>query len=248
MRANPGVCVVLCALLCGPTTALAAERNPSPVAHRVRDGSPVWVSARVAFAPTGELREDLFSPNGRKRLDELRAMNGHECVYAMQFPSLEVHTPTDSLEQLAVHSQAVIAGDVIGAEAGFYRERPGTLFTVRVTNRVKASPISSRDVTYLFVGTGQIETPLGTICAKTPLNSVEVAIGDRVLFFAPSHPIDEEKGIYVVEPAKQILVESARELTLPNALATPGAPRRLDEAIRQAQAAIGTDKGKARVR
>lgn len=225
------ILVPLCLL--SPLAAMSAlEREVAPIAHSRVTAAPIWVSASVAFTPSGDLREDLFSPAGRRRLYTIRDMNGAECTYGTGFPSLGVHTPTGSIELLARHATAIIRGKVVAAEVGFYREHPGTLFSVRVSQRLRDSDGEPQPTVHLFVGAGEVDTPHGMICGVAPRGTPLPAVGDDVMFFAPGPPIDSENEIFVIEPDRQLLVQSAaKELQLPKQLRTEAAPADLDAVV-----------------
>jgi hypothetical protein len=238
---RPVVAAVLVHCAIAFALPLAAEVKLQPIAHRIVDGTPVWVSEKTAFGPDGELRRDLFSDAARAFLEEVRTANASECVSFAGASSLDIHAPSDSIDALARYSETIIAGRVVAAEQGFYRGEPGTVFTIRVSHRPKGTTAESSDPVHLFIGAARIDTGRGLICARTRRNAVHPAVGDDILFFAYGEPIDIENRILAVDPQRHILVQSDRGIRLPRALQNDSAPRTLDEAIRRAALAIGED-------
>lgn len=228
------------------TTGFTPDVEVAPISHAKSDGRPIWVSEGAAFDSTGNLRSDLFSPHVRARLDELRKMNGNDCVHFAASPTIDHFLPTDSLADLAAHSFEIVAGEVVSSEKGFYAGNPGNLFAVRVSHHLKGH--GSRRTALLFVGDGRIDTPRGAICALTPRHSVVPKVGDRVMFFPYQAPRDVENDIFLAEPHTQIVVQTGDTLQLPAALRTGVGIKNLEHLIERVAASVAKDKGSARTR
>ena len=225
-----------------------ADIRVAPISHAKSDGRPIWVSESVAFDSEGNLRSDLFSPHIRTRLDELRKVNGNECLRFAAAPSIDHFLPTDSLAALAAHSLYVVAGEVVSSEKGFYAGNPGTLFHVRVSHHVKRPSPSSIPTAFLFVGDGRIDTARGAICAMTPLHSIVPRVGDRVMFFAYQSPRDVENNIFLAEPHQQIVVQEGDRLHLPRALSRADGVNNIENVIEHVAASVAKDEGSSRKR
>lgn len=152
------------------------------VARRASDGKPLWVAATAAFQEDGQLRRELFSDYARERFDRVRARNIDDCTVFTGGGPLEIFEPMDSFEALVAHAKAIVAGEVIGAEQGFYAENAGTLYTIETSRTWKLNGLENGAHAFLFVGSARIETPRGWICAKPPSDAPVLAVGDHLLF------------------------------------------------------------------
>ncbi|HEX8408304.1 MAG TPA: hypothetical protein VF883_05530 [Thermoanaerobaculia bacterium] len=220
----------------------ASNSKLEPIARRITDGKPVWVSEKAAFTADGEFRDELFSIQQRAMLDDLRKKNGSKCSLFTDFPALAIHAPSGSLEALAMHASRVVTGRVVAAEQGFYQEKPGTVFTMSVSWNLKVAEPRGSDTARLFVSVARIDSGRGMLCAMPPLNAVVPKVGDDVLFFAHLEPTDVENKIYIVEPHRHILVETEGRLILPKRLQSEDSPRNLDDAIRRVAAGLAAEK------
>lgn len=169
---------------------------------------PVWVSASVAFDADGNLRPDHFSNGDRKRIEANRRRNpGPDCVVSTGRP-FETNRQSKSLSDLVANSLAIVTGNVVGIEQGFFTGMPGVLLAVKVESRLKRfAAVDDDEFVFAFVGEGRIETTKGLTCASS-LSAVPMPqIGDGILLFAYDNPIDIARSILHVDPRQQLVLE-----------------------------------------
>lgn len=194
-------------------------------ASTLQAGPPLWVSSRVAFDKNGDLRADLFEPGFRTILERNRAANTDGgCRSALGAPVIGDYASKRNLDEVTRSALAIVSGDVIGADVGFYNGTPGTLFQIAVHDIPKAlgrfrdEPGSAR----VFIADATIPTRQGIICSREPFAAAIPAVGDRVLVFSSFDPIDSDRQILPVEARSQLIVEHAGTLYVPAALRGTG--------------------------
>jgi hypothetical protein len=235
--------IIAFALLCN-SYFFAGARNPTVAALPTtaygaltgRIAPPLWVSSRVAFDEKGDLRSDLFEPAFKAMLERNRASNRDGgCRSALGAPVIHEYRPQRDVSDLASHALAIVAGDVVRADPGFYNGTPGTLYRVAISDVVKSMGRFDRraGIADFFVANATIVTPRGTICARDPLATAVPAVGDRVLLFSPFQPADVDGRILPVDSRSGLVVEHAGKLSLPPALRAVRSVGELVSALRE---------------
>jgi hypothetical protein len=180
------------------------------VADRAKSSSsvPLWVSARAAFRPDGELRAEMFATVPLSMLNDNRRQNsGSECRVVLGSPPLEDFTPKDSFDALVSSALTILEGQVISTDVGFLNGVPGTLVSLRVIETFKSlGHIATKGNIHVFVGEATIPTPTGVICSGTFSKVPTPAIGDDVVIFASVEPLDAEHRILSLDDRKQLVV------------------------------------------
>lgn len=213
-------------LLCFISAVTLSGAEVPEIAYRSLDGRPVWVAASTAFDENGHLRADLFSERVRNRFGRIASKNRTRCeVYAGSGP-LEIFERMDSIQSLAEHSKTIVEGTVTDAIQGFYADNPGTLFAIAVAGALKGDRVREHQHVFLFIGYAKIDTPEGAICAMPPKGTTVPAVGDRVLFFSSLQPADTEQRIYLIEPHRQLIVQTSSQLAIPDPLRSAGSTAR----------------------
>jgi hypothetical protein len=204
--------------LLAATSGVAQDAPDIPsLLHSARDGKVLWVSEAEAFDGEGNLRADRFSDAMRARIDAGRAMNGSDECRMFSGTSSQNYLAADSPETLERNARVIISGEVTQGQQGFFAGRPGTLFTVRVKEKVKGSHGDVRNgFIHLFLDDARMQTAKGLICARSAVKLPLVA-GAKVLFFVNYVPFDTAGMIYQVDPKTQLIVSSAGKLHVPPA-------------------------------
>jgi len=180
------------------------------VADRAKSSSsvPLWVSARAAFRPDGELRAEMFDTVSLSMLNDNRRQNsGSDCRVALGSPPLEDFAPKDSFDALVSSALTILEGQVISTDIGFLNGVPGTLVSLRVVETYKSfGHIATKGNIHVFVGEATIPTPTGVICSRAFAKVPTPAMGDDVLIFASAEPLDAEHRILSLDERKQLVV------------------------------------------
>jgi hypothetical protein len=183
-----------------PSTAARIGARAGSVAP-----TPIWVSASAAFAKTGELRPELFSRADQVILKQNQKQNSIRCKAFLAPRPSEEFVAKDSLDALVANSLSVVRARLVEREPGFYNGAPGTLFALRPAAFLKSyGRISFTAPLFLFVPEATIQTPNGLICARTFSDIPLPALGDEVVAFVTSDPIDAEQRILEDDTRKQL--------------------------------------------
>ncbi|HEV7487376.1 MAG TPA: hypothetical protein VGQ65_17025, partial [Thermoanaerobaculia bacterium] len=138
------------------------------VADRADSSSsiPLWVSARAAFRPDGELRAEMFDTVPLSMLNENRRQNGgSDCRVALGSPPLDDFAPKNSFDALVGSALTILEGRVISTDVGFLNGVPGTLISLQVNETYKSlGHIATKGNIHVFVGEATIPTRAGVIC------------------------------------------------------------------------------------
>jgi len=225
----------------GPQFTHPSVSIPDTISSALPNHKPVWVAADVAFDAHGALRKELFHEAATSALEsylsaersaEKAARNTGDCAQTINGSGPELAVSIDTADDLARNSMAVVRGEIVGARQGFYIGLPGTLFAVRVADRLKnVGGVSNGDTLYVFVDSARIETASGLICAKpfAPAASVPT-LGDQVVLFAVFDAPDASHSIVPVDLTRTIVVQHDGRLGLPRAFRT--APvRSIDDVV-----------------
>jgi len=183
--------------------------------------TPLWVSSRAAFDKDGRLRADQFTEINRRLINQNIAANSDgECTVFMGAPPTEQYTPKNSLDALVANSLAIVSGEVVGADTGFYLGTPGTLYTVRVADIAKSfGRVGHANPLLLFVPEATIRTAKGSICSRA-FNSVPApTIGDTVLVFSYEDARDVEGRLITVDMHSQLVLQRREQMFAPPAVA-----------------------------
>ena len=185
---------------------------------------PLWVSSRAAFDLDGRLRADQFAENSRRFINQNIAANSSgSCSVFVSAPPMEQFKPKNSLDALVANSLAIIAGEVIDTDTGFYLGTPGTLYAVRVTDVPKSlGRIAHADPLLVFVPEATIRTPKGTICSRTFTSVPAPAIADSILIFSYDDARDVEGRLITVDLHSQLVVQRRQQVFAPAAIPAAG--------------------------
>jgi hypothetical protein len=192
-----------------PTHAAKALLAPLVAARENSSSSvPLWVSARAAFRPDGELRAEQFGAVPLSMLNENRRRNsGSDCRVALAAPPLEDFAPKDSFDALVASALTIIQGHVLSTDTGFLNGIPGTLISLHVNETYKAlGHLATKGDVHMFVAEATINTPTGVICSRTFSKVPTPDVGDDVVIFASLDPLDADHRILTVDERKQIVV------------------------------------------
>lgn len=231
--------VVVSIPLCG---SQRQESDSAPLTVRAALASssapPIWVSSRIAFDEQGRLRKELFEPAFHEILEANQKANPSGCHTALGAPTLELHLQNRTLDDLISHARTIIAARVVSADTGFYNGTPGTLLGLAVNDVPKAMgryPLTERTA-QLFIADATIPTARGTICAREPFAPALPAMGDRVLLFAMTDPIDADYHIFTPDIASHVVIEHGKRLFAPASVPTAPAARSFDDLLEATRA------------
>lgn len=192
----------------------AAHDVPRIVFDR-EDGPPMWVAASAALRADGSLRSELFLEPFARRLERHRAVNVDRCVSYLTAASLHL-PPAATVEERAAASHAVVAGEIVAFDEGFFFGVPGRLFALRVTARPKSfGHAPAAPTLYLFAAQADLATPRGHFCSAPAPGSVLPRVGDRVVAFAQLPSRDALGEVLVVDLRSGLLVQRGDELLGP---------------------------------
>lgn len=192
---------------------------------------PAWVSADAAFDEQGALRRQYFDDYSRERFDRIRKQNADGCRIYTGTP-FEHERSVASLDQLIANALTIVSGEVVASRQGFLFGQAGTLYTVRLSDRLKSfGDFRGGKTLHFFIQVARIQTTRGWICSITPLAVIPTpAIGDRVLLFAFGDSLDTENTIAAIDPRTQLVIERSGVLYSPKSVAVHH-PRRIDDLL-----------------
>ncbi len=182
-----------------------------------------WIPAADAFTPTGELRPDLFVPGYAAMLARHLKANSTGCEQFIVQNLFDESLGRAPLDPLVSASLLILRGRLSHAEAGFYLDLPGTLFTLVPSEVLKIDPrVAARSTFFIFIPEATIQTPIGFICSKARgtargKNPAPV-VGDEVLLFVSLPPINTARDILRVDTETQVVVNRDGRILAPAAL------------------------------
>jgi hypothetical protein len=200
----------------------SAVEQPTPGNRgttRVGSASREWIPAAAGFTKTGDLRPDLFTPGARKMLDDNRKANSTGCSQFLVPNLFDPSLAHGSLDDLVSASLLIVRGRLYQAEAGFYLNTPGALFTLLPDEVLKTDGrVYTQSALFVFIPGVTIQTPSGFICSKALPNTPSPAVGDEVLLFVSLPPLNSAGDILRVDTWSQVVVNHGGHIFAPAAI------------------------------
>lgn len=223
-----GLAMALPALSASPQSATPGVLIPDTIASAFPGAKPVWIAANVAVDTNGEIRSDAFETGEIAAIQnhvrvfrgKNRAAANADCIETLNGTGPELAVALATPDDLARNSLAIIEGDVVAGRQGFYLGLPGTLYAIRVADRLKdVGGVSSGSVVYLFVDEARIATAAGFLCAK-PFAPADLIphVGDKVLVFAVFDTADATHSILPADLNRTVVVQHGSHLAVPKSL------------------------------
>jgi hypothetical protein len=204
-----------------PQTAASAD---------LADSIPLWVSEEMALDAHGNLKVDLFHRHRIKRFLGLSgAVDSEGCTITVARPALEQAVDGRSIDSLARSSRRIIRGEVVASGEGFFVGIPGTLYAVRVDDVI--SDEFTAPVVYLFLGVARIELANATICSTLWKDSLQPAVGDKLVAFVHFKASDSDGKIFEIHPQKQLFLQRGDEIRRPSSLTSLAEGARLADVM-----------------
>lgn len=221
----------LVAIFLGPVPVLPAAAGPPASPATVppldlREEGPerhlAWVSLEAAVDPEGEVRWDLFSTIFPEQLRQRLDFVAKRLEADPDLDPLEICTVTvtsggprpDSLGTLVEEALAIVRGRVVALEQGFAGERPATLLTIEVEERLRFHPsYSGSDYLYLIYVHGRFDFAGTPLCNWGGGFEHPPAVGDRLLVLPRREPMDPE-GRVISAPGEAVFVETGDGVTV----------------------------------
>lgn len=196
-------------------------------------GQPVWVSAGAASAD-GALRLDMFGDASRRNLEEQvrhiaearktapppdhtprdlqpvmeRAPYlSEELCLSSSIVFSHPQVPRDSFEALVRHARDIVGGRVVAIDQGFVNGLPSSMLEVELDTVLRSSgDFAASRTLYVVHPYAVFRIGNTAFCRKEPAYPYRPQIGDRVLLFPASAPIDAH-DMLVWPEAEEVVAE-----------------------------------------
>lgn len=218
---------------------------PETFYARVADRtSPIWVSIDLARTPGNQIDWKLFAPEERASLrsrlatqERLKAeertksltlsqslgrepLQDTNCItYEKTFYHLGEELKGSGFDGLVRSARGIYSATVTGLSQGFFLGSPATVLKLEVTQawRTESGWAPPKDLfgVYPFA---RFAIGEGVFCSGVPGSLPQPRIGQRVIVFVTSKPIDREQSLLWVEPDYFIAEKSDGGVSLPPAL------------------------------
>jgi len=214
---------LLAALLLPFTVGMSGNGVPKLLRYEHSDAF-AWVAESEAFDGEGNLRADLFGPSAEPLKVNLAANSDGACHQFMVQPPAERTVRDTSLAEASANAKAIVTGEVVSTERGFYEALPGTLIGVR---RGNGRPPR---LAFLFIPAASFVTPRGALCSRSLANAAVPRTGDRLVAFSFDQPTDRQGLIHPMNPDRALIIErDGKRIYTPAQLQTELAGLQFDE-------------------
>lgn len=234
---RPTKALLIPAILLGLATAGLARQEVPDIfmsTNPVRE-EPIWVSARTALSPSGEVNREYFPEYaenkiryhleaGRKSVNEQKKAGKpvDPCgIYVSGTPEYQAPKPARSLDDLIEHSKAIYRGRIVGADIGFLDGLPGKLLRVEIERAYRSSAdYAAEQPLFLVHPSARVKVQGQLFC--TPHRSYDPKVGDRVLLFGYYPALDPGRSL-LAPAVEHVIYESAEgKLHIPERLRNDG--------------------------
>lgn len=206
--------------------------------------APIWVSADLARTPDNQIDWKLFSSSERsslrnalatqerlkatERIKSLRLsqalgrepVQDENCVtYQKTFYHLAGELEGPGFAGLVRSAQGIYSALITGLSQGFFLGSPATVLKLEITEAWKTdrelAPAKELFGVYPFA---RFAIGEGVFCSGVPGSLLQPKIGQRVIVFVTSKPIDRQQTLVWVEPDYLIAERGDGGVSLPRAL------------------------------
>jgi len=193
------ICVLACLAMPAATISHAQEEWGDEREGKVRIPDRIgelWLSADMLVSRNGGLllaQHELLDQSWGEELSAALESPGEECLEIGPGTYAEVPLPT-SFSDAVEKADAIIYGAVTGIAGGFYAGmHPGLLIQVEVKEWVDRQPdYPERPYTYFYYPVGDFRLGSIEICKKDTSWPDPPKVGDEVLLFPRSEPLDPD--------------------------------------------------------
>lgn len=201
-------CMALVANL-GDVAASRSGRIPLSIASRYGPAAhPAWISARAALNSKGELDFQALPRDLARSIQRQIESGDYEkqgCIQTLEVQIDPLPGPVKAkgtLEDLAKNSIDILYGTVTDIDSGFGSHgTPALLLEVEVAERIKHSAeIADSAYLYLEYPVANFEAGGYRFCKKDRRWPEPPGIGDRVMIFPYSPPVDEAGQVIAPSP------------------------------------------------
>ena len=229
---------LLALLVSGSLPGVASADLSAPPIIYTKSQNPIWVSAEAAKSASGEINwgvlgeeahriyEGVLNSKPPLKLTEPGKSTEYDLDFSGVLPdcvhygaAFEDHfnPPSDrTLQDVAKNARAILSGEIVGIDQGFYRGEPNSLLEVKVTHRVRASEkLASNDVFYVVFPFARFTMGGVTFCKQDSSFPYRPAIGDRILFFPFYESPDAAGQLLYLGPQQMIFEKRGDGLVLP---------------------------------
>jgi hypothetical protein len=202
-------------------------------------GTPIFVAASAMFLPNGvesgiapeewRVRERQNAAVAKLRSrDEARASSMADVTPAlpchgviMDETTLEESVSRETPDASVLNARAIVAGTIKSVTSGFFYGTPGSLIELGDLDKIKTDSSYGRvsDTLYLRLPYAHFDSGGVEFCRESTRGSYVPAIGDRLLLFAYTAPVDASGSLVYSTSNDVIAMSSANELHVPKALA-----------------------------
>lgn len=206
--------------------------------------APIWISADHARTSANQIQWKLFAPDERESLrhklaaqERLKAtepirglsalqISGREpvgddnCVtYEQAFLHLSGQIERPGLEGLLKSARGVYSASIEGFSQGFLLGSPASVLELRVNEVLKSEggpvPVQELFAVYPFA---RFAIGQDVFCSGVPGKIPQPKIGQQVIVFVTSEPLDRQKTLVWADPEYFIAEEEGGAVSLPRAL------------------------------
>jgi hypothetical protein len=222
----------------------AQSAVPESFYSRVADHkSPIWISADLARAQDNQIDWKLFSPDERASLrnklatqkrvkaeERIKSLSSFQslgrepvqddnCItYESAFHHLGEELEGPGLGGLLRSARGVYSATIADMSQGFFLGSPATVLKLEISEAWKTeSGLAPKELfgVYPFA---RFAIGEGVFCSGVPGKLLQPKIGQRVIVFFTSKPVDRQQALFWVEPDFLITERSDGGVSLPPAL------------------------------
>lgn len=206
-------------------------------------GSPIWISADLARAQDNQIDWKLFSPDERTSLrkklatqervkseEHIKSLSSFQslgrepvqdenCItYESTFYHLGEELEGPGLSGLLRSARGVYSATVADLSQGFFLGSPATVLKLEITQDWKTEGGLAPKELFGVYPFARFAIGEGVFCSGVPGKLLQPKIGQRVIVFFTSKPVDRQQTLFWVEPDFLIAERGDGGVSLPPAL------------------------------
>jgi hypothetical protein len=210
--------------LCIVLLLVAAATDGQEMLYGRHGNTPIWVPLAEALDSNGSMRTDRFDEWARAGMNRHRKTKKEylEKHPESAGPICQGERPAElpgghTVVELTDNSRAIIVGQVVARNVGFFDGFPGALLTVAIEKEVRASTdIRPRDRrVLLYYPEAEFTVEGESFCTVPARHPARPRAGDRVLMFVIGQPVDFSGRLIYTQASQQLVFETKDGVMIP---------------------------------
>ncbi|HEV7672119.1 MAG TPA: hypothetical protein VGS22_26680 [Thermoanaerobaculia bacterium] len=197
-----------------------------------RQGPPLWVSAQEVSDPKEIIKLDLIDDFHLRKSVEAQRLGKHTQIgdsvptekpeiASISRPDCTTETlsaelrggegPSETLADLAEYSKSIVRGSIRSLDLGFASGEPSLLVGLEVSESIKGGVLGS----LIYIGYPVARFRIGSLIFCNAERGFEPSLGDQVMLFDYTGPIDREGSFYSPRLDQLFFQSQSGQLFLP---------------------------------